>query len=519
MDNGTLTTGSLHSVNGSPSIALSNPAGGVALTVGSDNTDNTYSGTIADASGVPGGIAKVGTGMLTLTGANTYTGGTMISGGTINAVWTSGGTLSALPPGGTITNNASLILTINTNDAVFKGIINGTGTTTLNGDGSFLNLGDPGDGIARLSSNGDLTVNSRLNLEGNPQTVGALNGTGAITSNTGTGVLTTLTVGSNGHDGNFPGAIYDSTERVAVSKVGTGTQTLSGGNAYSGGTTVSAGTLIVQNLGLPATSIVVNSPGTLQYDTSGGNINQLRADLSGTGKLVKSGSGQLLFGNGGNNAINWNFSAGAQIDVQAGTLVGGTSTNDFWTNNNASLNIAGGATFAGVEANVQIDALTGAGTFTGGYSFGGVETIGIANGSGSFSGLLVDTDTGSGLLLSLVKVGTGVQTLSGANTYTGSTTVNNGTLSTTATGTLGGGALAVNGNGGAVSVLNLGHSQSVASLSGTVSGGGSALVNVAAGTTLTVSQSGDTTFAGTVALAPEPRPEPAVRSPNRMAAR
>ncbi len=258
----------------------------------------------------------------------------------------------------------------------------------------------------------------------------------------------------------------------------------------------------MQNFGLPATAIVINSSGTLEYDTSAGNINQLRADLSGAGKLVKSGSGQLLMGNGGDNAINWNFSPGALIDVQGGTLVGGTSINDFWTNNNASLNIAAGATFAGVEANVQIDALTGAGTFTGGYFFGGSETIGFANGSGMFSGSLKDNDASSGWLLSLVKVGTGVQTLSGANTYTGSTTVNNGTLTTTATGTLGSGALAVNGNNGAVSVLNLGKSQSVASLSGTVSGGGSARVNVGAGTTLTVNQSGGTTFAGAIALAP-----------------
>ena len=516
VDNGTLTTGSLHSVNGSPSIALSNPPGGVALTVGSDNTDNTYSGTIADASGVPGGIAKVGTGMLTLSGANTYTGGTLIGSGAINAVWTSGGTLSALPPGGTITNNANLILTISSNDAVFKGIITGSGTTTITGDGSFLDLGNPGDGIARLSTNGDLTVNSRLNLEGNPQSVGALNGIGAITSNAGTGVLTTLTIGSNGHDGNFQGAVYDSTERVAISKVGMGTQTLSGGNSYTGGTTVSAGTLLVQNLGLPATAIVINSPGTLQYDTSGANINQLRADLSGTGKLVKSGSGQLLFGNGGNNAINWNFSAGALIDVQGGTLVGGTSGNDFWTNNMASLNIAAGATFSGVEANVQIDALTGAGIFSGGFAFGGVETIGIANGSGTFSGMLQDNVPGLGYILSLVKVGTGTEIFSGSNSYTGSTTVNNGALTTTSAGTLGGGPLFVNAANGLISTVNLGNSQSVSSLAGT--GTGTAFVNVGSGTVLTVDQSTDTTFAGTIALAPEQPPEPAAHSRSRTAA-
>jgi autotransporter-associated beta strand protein len=297
------------------------------------------------------------------------------------------------------------------------------------------------------------------------------------------------------------GGANDPDAAGGLTKGGLGTLVLTAANSYVGGTTINAGTLRVQNSGLPATATVINSTGTLQYDTSAGNINQLRADLSGTGKLVKTGSGQLLMGNGGDNAINWNFSPGALIDVQGGTLVGGTSINDFWTNNNASLNIAAGATFAGVEANVQIDALTGGGTFTGGYFFGGSETIGFANGSGTFSGSLKDNDTGSGWILSLVKVGTGVETLSGANTYTGSTTVNNGTLTTTATGTLGGGALSVNGENGAVSVLNLGKSQSVVSLSGTVSSGGSARVNVSAGTTLTVGQSGGTSFAGTIALA------------------
>ena len=276
---------------------------------------------------------------------------------------------------------------------------------------------------------------------------------------------------------------------------------VSANNSYSGGTTINGGTLRVQNFGLPATAIVVNSPGTLQYDTSGANINQLRADLSGTGKLVKSGSGQLLFGNGGSNTINWNFSAGALIDVQGGTLVGGTSGNDVWTNDNASLNIASGATFQGVEANVQIDALTGAGMFTGGFAFGGVETIGIANGSGTFSGSLQDTLTGSGFYLSMVKVGTGTETLSGASTYSGSTTVNNGTLAVTTTGALGSGPLAVNAANGITSIASFSNHQTISALSGSVAGTGSAHVNVLGGGTLTVNQATGTAFAGSVSLA------------------
>ncbi len=290
----------------------------------------------------------------------------------------------------------------------------------------------------------------------------------------------------------------------ALTMNGPGTMVVSANNSYSGGTTINGGTLRVQNFGLPATLIVINSPGTLQYDTSGADINQLRADLSGTGKLVKSGIGQLLFGNSGNNAINWNFSAGALIDVQGGTLVGGTSGNDVWTNDNASLNIASGATFQGVEANVQIDALTGAGTFTGGFAFGGVETIGIANGSGTFSGSLQDTLTASGYDLSVVKVGTGIETLSGLSTYSGSTTVNNGTLAVTNTGALGSGPLAVNAANGITSIASFSNQQTISALSGTVAGTGSARVSVEGGGTLTVNQATGTAFAGSVNLASGP---------------
>ncbi len=71
-------------------VSISDPTGGVALTVGTANGSSTFDGLIQDGGGGAGNLEKVGTGTFTLTGANTYTGGTIIDGGTLlvnNASW------------------------------------------------------------------------------------------------------------------------------------------------------------------------------------------------------------------------------------------------------------------------------------------------------------------------------------------------------------------------------------------------------------------------------------------------
>ncbi len=76
--------------------------------------------------------------------------------------------------------------------------------------------------------------------------------------------------------------------------------------------------------------------------------------------------------------------------------------------------------------------------------------------------------------------GGGTLTLSNANTYSGGTTVNSGTLRTTADGALGTGPLAVNSTSGATNVNIQSIEANVGALTGTVTGG-SAQVNVSAG--------------------------------------
>ena len=182
---------------------------------------------------------------------------------------------------------------------------------------------------------------------------------------------------------------------------------------------------MLQNV-VPAgsTSISIGSGATLQYNFTTTSLTQPGTTISGTGTLQKTGPGSLNFGSQGN--IYWDLGAGSLIDIEAGSITGGNSIQDFWTNNLSSLNIASGAVFYGVEANVQIDALTGSGTFEGGYGGANyaVDTIGVNNGSGTFSGSLQN----DAAPMNIAKVGTGTETFAGTGSYTGTTTVSGGTL-------------------------------------------------------------------------------------------
>jgi autotransporter-associated beta strand protein len=135
-----LTIGSLE---GEGTVTL----GGHALVVGSNNLSTAFSGLIQDGFGV-GAIAKIGTGTLTLTGANSYTGGTTVSSGIL--------LVSNLSDSGTGTGAVS----VNAGTLGGSGIIAGTVTVGTNtGIQAFL---APSKGVknpATLTIQGSLTLN------------------------------------------------------------------------------------------------------------------------------------------------------------------------------------------------------------------------------------------------------------------------------------------------------------------------------------------------------------------------
>ncbi|MGG6096585.1 fibronectin-binding autotransporter adhesin ShdA [Salmonella enterica] len=154
-----------------------------------------------------------------------------------------------------------------------------------------------------------------------------------------------------------------------IVKSGSDELIVTGDNNYSGGTTISDGTLIADHADSLGSGAVANS-GVLQVGEG-----ELENTLSGSGSLVKTGTGELTLS--GDN----DYSGGT-------TISGGTLTAD------------------------HADSLG-----TGAIANSGVLQVG--------EGELENTLSGSG---SLVKTGTGELTLGGDNSYSGDTTIADGTL-------------------------------------------------------------------------------------------
>jgi hypothetical protein len=154
----------------------------------------------------------------------------------------------------------------------FNALNAGTGTITLTG-GTFQipTSGAAGDAIADTS---ELTVNSPaiLDLNGKDESIDGLNGNGKVTDSAAT-TTSTPTVGVSGGSGNFTGVLQDGNGKLALTKSGAGTETLSGTNTYTGATTVNGGTLLVNGSTAAGSAVAVNNGGTLGgTGTVGGSV-------------------------------------------------------------------------------------------------------------------------------------------------------------------------------------------------------------------------------------------------------
>jgi autotransporter-associated beta strand protein len=227
-------------------------------------------------------------------------------------------------------------------------------------------------------------------------------------------------------------------------KTGAGGLFLVGANTYTGGTIVNNGILHIGAEGGPAGSIV----GTATVNGDDSHLAFLSTSSAGNLVITLNGGTAHFFGD--STAANATITANAASTMFIQDHASGGQAR-FIINAGGALDISP-VTLAGTT----VGSIEGAGSFRLGSR---QLTVGSNNLSTTVSGVIADGGMSGGSGGSLVKIGTGTLTLSGANTYTGPTAVNAGTLVVNGSlasgvtvnggGLLGGsgtvGALAVNG--------------------------------------------------------------------------
>ncbi len=348
---------------------------------------DTNGQTVTWATGFTNGgdsLTKSGAGTLNLTGNSSYTGITTVKAGTLGVAAQAnvGGNGNLVLDGGTL-NTGGITLTNNLvinpgggtltsgGTTVFAGTLTGSGT--LNSSTAQADVFAPASGTGPGTFGGTLISNLQVNLTdlsaspaaayvaavagGNsftfgasptpvpalgPVQLGSLSGVAGSTLRNGNTVgigPITFQIGALNTNTTFAGNIADSAggdagNTVGITKVGSGTLTLSGTTSYTGATTVSGGELIFGrvNTGIGA---VVRSTLTIASSTevavtsstpvSGSNPNRtvlVASSLTNSGKL-DLGSNDMIVHSAANG-----ISVAATINSQVAT---GRGTNGLWT--------------------------------------------------------------------------------------------------------------------------------------------------------------------------------------------
>ena len=178
-----------------------------------------------------------------------------------------------------------------------------------------------------------------------------------------------------------------------------------------GGIVFNGGTLRLLTGLYTGRNITLNAAGGT-IDTGAG-FSSLGGTISGDGGLTKIGSGALV--------IEFGSTYSGPTIIAEGQLYAGDQN---VLSPNSSFNVASGATLDVGGWSQAIGALNGAGLAQNSGEGRATLTLGANGDSGVFSGAIVDGSAP----LSLVKTGVGTQVLNGQNTYTGSTTVEDGKL-------------------------------------------------------------------------------------------
>ncbi|MCE9519455.1 MAG: DUF6288 domain-containing protein [Verrucomicrobia bacterium] len=443
--------------NASSAVIISVPLNLISdTTVGGSGTGAmTFSDVVSGA----GSLSKTAPGTLTLSGTNTYSGGTVISGGTVALASGVTGAISTGP----VTINSGGILTVNST-ALNRAL-------TLNG------------GTLKLTAGTTDTVSGTIAVEAN-STVDFGNTNQAIStissSMSGVGGLTKTSAGqlrfiSSSINYSGPTVVNAGTLQVQQSLYGNDSSKWTPANI-----TLASGAMLILNVGgasdftpAQATTLFnnistnVNNNGlragsTIAFDISNASgssvtISGVLTDSTGPGGgsvNVRMGSAKTLILSGSNTYTGktsvspWKGGGGATLSVSSfNSVVGGTASsclgapttvaNGTIDIGNASQQVSTGLIYTGTgETTDRVLNFPGNGSspstidqagsgllkFTSAFTSSNAKELTLTGvGSGEIAGALPN-------FTSIIKSGTGIWTLSGTNTYTGTTIISAGTL-------------------------------------------------------------------------------------------
>lgn len=436
----TTNTGSIMSLDVSPTVAnWSANTAGTAFVV-------TGTGGGARSLDITGILTKIGTQDITFRSDSTGLTTLSVSFGSISVTVGRvilGGTGAQALASATVTGTT----TVNTSSTA-------GGITVIGGTASSINLGhlDLQSSFASLLLNGGFaastsaaTVTGLTGIAGSAVVAGtnltnAVSGTLVIDQSAGSSTF----AGNLLNYGNNAGGANIST--MSLVKDGAGTQILSSGlSSYKGGTTINGGILSVSNL---ADGDLV----TLSSTADGSNVLTVSSteDLS-VGQVVlglTTGSATPVTITEILSATTVRLSSTAGVSTTANRIFGTRSDLGLATTDASGLVIDGGTLqFTGSDAlRASTDRLFTIGANGGGLDASGSVAMSFTNsgavafsGSGARTLTLSGTNTGSNTLAaaigdgtggatSLVKSGTGKWVLTAASSFTGSTTITDGTL-------------------------------------------------------------------------------------------
>jgi fibronectin-binding autotransporter adhesin len=360
---------------------------------------------------------------------------------------------------------------------------NSIGTTTWNPSTTWSTNATGSTGTGAGPGSSDIAVFNGSSFNGTTtaqlsanEAVGTLefNNTGATTIDSTSATAETLTIGNGGIIANGTAGVItigNTSNPVNVAINANQNWTNNSGSALNivGGVSTSAsGTVTITSnaFSIAFKGNLTNGVGTLAL-TDAGNSGQVT--LSGT----NSYSGATTISNGIVEFTTTNaMSANSAITVASGAtlaieLGGGTGSFTLATSGAGSLgNIFSGTGGHGI-------------TYTTGANVG-VDTTGA---SGTYTGVLADNGSGA-IHMGLTKLGSNTLTLTGANTYTGVTTISAGGLQLGSGGTTG--ALASSGNITDNATLTIDRSNAVTQntdFSSSAITGSGALIQLGTGTT------------------------------------